>query len=198
MSLRQFPPSRVPGAYQLTVNRQRHYAERFAVAVVEYCCYSVFRKFGAIPWSLLVMDCSTSTGGTPPNRHPPCSHDNGVNLDLGYYGLKDLRPDLVPGPHNGRRMTGPPNARLLATQAEVEWFLAIGRLEADIGGVIANLSAVDPYIEPYLDPKIQVAVENPEVKAEAIRICFSSQSGGGGSLSPSSSAFALESNGKRR
>lgn len=179
MSLIQFPVSRLRGAYQMTSNRQWHYAERYAVAAVEYCCYSVFRKLGAIPWSLLVMDCSTSTGGTPEGRHPAGSHNNGVNLDLGYYGLVDLRPyGLVPGPHNGSRMTGPPNPRLFASQAEVEWFLAMGRLEVDIGEVLIRLCATDPYIEPYLDPKIQIASERPEVVAEALRICYSSNGGG--------------------
>lgn len=178
MSLRQFPASRIAGAYRLTSNRQWHYAERFAIAAVEYCCYSVFRKLGPQVWPLLVMDCSTSTGGTPPNRHPPGSHNNGVNLDLGYYGLVDLRPSLVPGPHNTRRMTGPPDPRKFAAAAEVEWFLAMGRLEVDVGGVLVRLCATDPFIERHLDPKIQLADAAPSVKEEALRICFSSGTGG--------------------
>jgi hypothetical protein len=75
-------------------------------------------------------------------------------------------------------MTGPPDPRKFAAAAEVEWFLAMGRLEVDIGGVLVNLCATDPFIERHLDPKIQLADAAPSVKEEALRICFSSGTGG--------------------
>jgi hypothetical protein len=75
-------------------------------------------------------------------------------------------------------MTGPPDPRKFAAAAEVEWFLAMGRLEVDVGGVLVRLCATDPFIERHLDPKIQLADAAPSVKEEALRICFSSGTGG--------------------
>ena len=49
MSLCEFPLSRIQSAYHLINTPQWQYAERFAIAAVEYCCYSVLRKLGAIP-----------------------------------------------------------------------------------------------------------------------------------------------------
>lgn len=177
--MRQFPSARIKGAYLLSSSRQWHYAERFAIAAVEYCCYSVFRKIGMVKWPLLVFDCSTKTGGTPTNRHPDKSHDGGINLDLGYYGLVDLSSHrYVPGPHKDNRMTGPPDPKLFAAQAEVEWFLAMARLEVNISPAVGKennfvFCAIDPQIEQYLDPKIQAADTGRTVVAEALRICYS-------------------------
>lgn len=179
MSLQQFPLSRVSGAYALSAYRQFHYAERFAIKLVEYCCYSVARHVGVQVYPMRILDCATSDARTPPNRHPRGSHNNGVNLDLGYYGLEDLKPHgRVPGPYRGNRMIGPPDPRLFASRAEVHWFLAMARVELAHGGTMVKLCATDPFIERDLDPRIRAATADRDVIAEAERICFSSQGGG--------------------
>src|SRR5688500_13144780 len=117
MTLIKFPQPRLKQAYVFSRWTDFHYAERFAVAAVEYCCYSVVRHVGVPVYKLKVMDCSTSTGETPAGRHPNGSHNGGVNLDLGYYGLVDLtKYGGVPGPYdkNRNRMTGPPEAKKFA------------------------------------------------------------------------------------
>lgn len=180
MSLRQFPPPRIAGAYTLSSERQHHYAEKYAIAAVEYCCYRVVRRIGAATWPMRIFDCATRSGGTPPG-HPTGSHNGGDDLDLGYYGLVDLRPHgYVPGPYSNAtdRMTGPPDARLFAARAEVEWFLAMGQLEDSLQGRLVRLCATDRYIDRYLHPKIQTADARSSVKAEALRILFSSEDGG--------------------
>jgi hypothetical protein len=179
LTLQQFPAPRVAGAYALSTNRQYHFAERFAIKLVEYCCYAVVKHVGAQVYPMRILDCATSEGRTPPNRHPPRSHDNGINLDLGYYGLADLKPNgRVPGPHRNNRMTGPPDPRLFAPNAEVHWFLAMARVELARPGKMVRLCATDPYIQRDLDPRIRATDEAATLKAEAERICFSSNSGG--------------------
>lgn len=178
MSLQLFPDARVKGSYILgPSHRKFHHAEKFAIAAVEYCCYFVHSKLGILAHPLQIWDCSTSEGKTPEGRHPKGSHDGGINLDLSYYGLSKL-PNGVPGPHNGHHMTAPPDPTLFATQAEILWFLAMGRLEVDIESMLVRLCATDPFIESYLDPKIQTADEEKKVIGEALRICYSRKGGG--------------------
>ncbi len=180
MTLQQFPEPRVPGAYALSdKHRQFHFAERFAIKLVEYCCYAVVRDVGAQVYPMRILDCATSDGRTPPNRHPRGSHDNGINLDLGYYALADLKPHgRVPGPHANNRMTGPPDPQLFASKAEVRWFLAMARIELARPGRMVAKCATDPFIRRDLDPRIGAADEAASLKAEAERICFSADSGG--------------------
>jgi hypothetical protein len=150
--LRPFPPSQLPGAYDLSFHEEFHHAVPYASAAVRYAAYRTFRALGKAPVPMEICDCSTAAGSTPEGRHPGAAHDGGINFDITYSMKRDVESRIVCPQNADNHCTGP--ALDLDAERQAYFFAVLGQLDEEVSPHFIALMAVDAKVKEAIDPAL--------------------------------------------